>query len=70
MVLILAQVSESFVIIDPTTGREVAVQDNLNPNQDEAEYLSQNIAISPGDFVRGRTSGINLSYQSNESDNR
>ena len=63
--------SESFVIIDPTTGREVAVQDNLNPNQDiPAEYLSQNIAISPGDFVRGRTSGINLNYQSNGSDNR
>lgn len=63
--------SETFVIIDPTTGREVAVEDKLNPNQDvPGEYLSQNIAISPGDFVRGRTSGINLNYQSNGSDNR
>merc|ERR1719422_2172217 len=69
LVLVLAQESKSFVIIDPTTGREVAVEDN--PNQDmPGEYLSQNIAISPGDFVRGRTSGINLNYQSNGNDNR
>jgi len=70
VLLILAQISTSFVIIDPTTGREITVADNIYPNQDAPEeYLSQNIAISPGDFVRGRTSTINRPYLSDNNDN-
>ena len=68
--IILPQIGFTFVIIDPITGRETAVEENINPNQDGSEeYLSQNIAISPGHFVRGRTSSINLSYSSNNNDN-
>ena len=70
VLLFHARISTSFVIIDPTTGREITVADNIDPNQDvPEEYLSQNIAISPGDFVRGRTSSINRPYLSNNSDN-
>jgi len=70
VLLIHAQISTGFVIIDPTTGREITIADNIDPNQDvPEEYLSQNIAISPGDFVRGRTSSINRPYLSNNNDN-
>ena len=70
VLLLHAQISTSFVIIDPTTGREITVADNIDPNQDvPEEYLSQNIAISPGDFVRGRTSSINRPYLSDNNDN-
>ena len=69
-ILILAHISVSFVIIDPSTGREVEVGDNIDPNQDvPEEYLSQNIAIRPGDFVRGRTSSINRNYPANSNSN-
>ena len=61
-VIIFAPTSNGYIIIDPITGREVVVsEEQLASEQDtNEEYLSQNIPISPGDFVRGRTSTIQL----------
>lgn len=63
-VIIFAPTSNGYIIIDPITGREVVVsEEQLASEQDtNEEYLSQNIPISPGDFVRGRTSTIQLKY--------
>ena len=61
--VIVTQICEGYVIIDPVTGREVDVDQGLT-NAVEGNNVSprENIAIRPGDFVRGRTSNIKLKY--------
>ena len=61
--LITPAISSGYVVINPVTGREVVIDEDLaSETYDDTEYLSQNIAISPGDFVRGRASNIRLKY--------
>jgi hypothetical protein len=69
--IIIPPLCNGFVIIDPVTGREIDVDENETSNEaGNEEYLSQNIAISPGHFVRGRTSNLKLKYAPNNNNNR
>ena len=66
----IAQICEGYVIIDPVTGREVDIDQGLTASVDgNNELQTQNIAISPGDFVRGRTSNIKLKYSPSYNNN-
>ena len=64
--LVVTHICRGYVIIDPVTGREVDIDQGLtNAVEGNNESPRQNIAISPGDFVRGRASNIKLKYPPN-----
>ena len=58
---IILQRCDGYVIIDPTTGRELTSDSHISSmiNNNDREP-NQNPAGSPGDFVRGRNGNINL----------
>ena len=66
VVFVVTHICHGYVIIDPVTGREVDIDQGLtNAVEANNESPRQNIAISPGDFVRGRTSNLQLKYSPN-----